>query len=84
MITKKAFNEWLEDPVTIRVFETLGEERRALNECLLHAVPNYQSKENCLMVTGRSTGAINAIDLMLKINYECIQTEEEEEAENNE
>lgn len=84
MINRKEFSDWLENSVTKRVFEILNREREGKMGYLLDAVPDYQSKENCLMVMGRLIGAINAVDLLLEINYECIQTEEEAEAENNE
>jgi hypothetical protein len=86
MLSRKEFSAWLENPVTIRILDLLKREREDLNECLLNAVPDHQSKENCLMVMGKLIGRINAIDQVLSSNYECIQTEEEAEAEaeNNE
>jgi hypothetical protein len=78
------FNDWLENSITKKIFDILEIEREEMQDYLLHAQPDYQSKENCLMAVGKLIGSINAINSLLNITYEAIQPYDEEEDENDE
>jgi len=80
---KAEFVDWLDNSITKRVFEILCREREEMQDYLLHAQPDYESKENCLMAVGKLIGSINTIDKLLDITYDAIRPDDEED-ENNE
>lgn len=77
MITRKEFRDWQDHHVTKRIFELLKRDREENNEMLLGCVPSYQSKENCLMIIGKIIGKINALDLILEVDYDLVEPDGE-------